>query len=374
MNASSGSYLACCLPPNAPPGSGAIHPHLGERQADQVRDDPLQPVRVLDRAPDRDAVAIGRRHEGVRLDRELRDHRERVGALGDDVRLARRGVEVAPAVAVLAEDVASRRAGRPAGCDGSWTSGCPVRQRGGERCRRPAAPRRRRGRAAPPPRPRRASRPRPPPPARRGTSSRRRRAPDGRAAAARSAASAAGRSAAVITSADARDGQRRASVDLPDPGAGSIERDELHVQDVVEIEVRDVLLPPVTRPMPPTRAGDVPTLPVIAVRRRRPESMLDPPTPAPGRAPRRPPGRRSADRGRRDHRLDDLLVAGAAAQVAGEPSSISARVGCGVSARSAVAGDQLARDAEAALHGARVSGTPAGAGGACRRRPGPRRS
>ena len=23
MNASSGSYLACCLPPNAPPGSGA---------------------------------------------------------------------------------------------------------------------------------------------------------------------------------------------------------------------------------------------------------------------------------------------------------------------------------------------------------------
>ena len=24
MKASSGSYLACCLPPNAPPGSGAI--------------------------------------------------------------------------------------------------------------------------------------------------------------------------------------------------------------------------------------------------------------------------------------------------------------------------------------------------------------
>ncbi len=50
---------------------------------------------------------------------------------------------------------------------------------------------------------------------------------------------------------------------------------------------------PVTRPMPPTLAGDVPTLPVIAVQRRRSGSMPDPPSPAPGCARRGPAGRRS---------------------------------------------------------------------------------
>ena len=86
MNASSGSYLACCLPPNAPPGSGAWTRTLASGRSSSVGDDALQPVRVLDRAPDRDAVAVGRGHERVRLDRELGDHRERVGALDDDVR------------------------------------------------------------------------------------------------------------------------------------------------------------------------------------------------------------------------------------------------------------------------------------------------
>ena len=37
---------------------------LRERQGQEVGDHPLEPVRVLDRAPDRDAVAVGRRHVG----------------------------------------------------------------------------------------------------------------------------------------------------------------------------------------------------------------------------------------------------------------------------------------------------------------------
>ena len=76
MNASSGSYLACCLPPNAPPGSGAKTRTLESGRPQELGDDPLEPVRVLDRAPDRDPVAVGRGHERVRLDRELGDHRE----------------------------------------------------------------------------------------------------------------------------------------------------------------------------------------------------------------------------------------------------------------------------------------------------------
>ena len=63
---------------------------------------------MLDRAPDRDPVTVGRGHERVRLDRELGDHREGVGALDDDLGLAGRRVDVAPAVAVLVEDVAGR--------------------------------------------------------------------------------------------------------------------------------------------------------------------------------------------------------------------------------------------------------------------------
>ncbi len=51
-----------------------------------------------------DAVAVGRGHEGVRLDREMRDDRERVGVVHDEV--GRRGIDVAPAHPVLLEDVA----------------------------------------------------------------------------------------------------------------------------------------------------------------------------------------------------------------------------------------------------------------------------
>ena len=79
-----------------------------ERQPEHARDHALEPVRVLDRAPDGDTVAVRGGDERVRLDRELGDHREAVGALDDDV--GRRGgrVDVAPAVVVLAEDVGRR--------------------------------------------------------------------------------------------------------------------------------------------------------------------------------------------------------------------------------------------------------------------------
>jgi hypothetical protein len=86
-----------------------VDANLGERQAQQVRDDSLQPVRMLDRAPDRDAVAVGRSHERVRLDRELGHHREVVRALDDcELGIGCCRIHVAPRVAVLVEDVAVR--------------------------------------------------------------------------------------------------------------------------------------------------------------------------------------------------------------------------------------------------------------------------
>ena len=63
---------------------------------------------MLDRAPDDDPVAVRRGHERVRLDRELGDHREGVRAFDHDVRLTFGRVEVAPPIAVLAEDVRAR--------------------------------------------------------------------------------------------------------------------------------------------------------------------------------------------------------------------------------------------------------------------------
>ena len=291
MNASSGSYLACCLPPNAPPGSGANTRTLASGRPDQVRDDPLQPIRVLDRAPDRDAVAIGCGHERVGLDRELRHHRERVGALGDEVRLAHRGVEIAPAVAVLAEDVRpGKRVVRPD--RRILDERRPIRQRRGEGVDRRAAPRRRRGRAG------RLLR-------RIGRLRRDRRhrltvvlrLPDGQDRTVAPLRPEARHRLRQVGGGHHEPNpgyvQGRASVDLPDPGAGGIDRDELHVEDVVEFEVRDVLLLSRHAPDaadPGRRRADTP---VIAVRRRRSGSMLDPPSPAPGRALRGPPGRRS---------------------------------------------------------------------------------
>jgi hypothetical protein len=62
---------------------------------------------VLDRAPDRDAVTVGRCHEGVRLDRELGDHREAVRAFDDHVGGRCGSIHVLPpGVTVLVEHVA----------------------------------------------------------------------------------------------------------------------------------------------------------------------------------------------------------------------------------------------------------------------------
>ena len=85
---------------------GREHADLGQRQVEEAGDDPLEPARVLDRAPDRDPVAVRRGHEAVRLDGELGDHREGVGPFDDDIRRGR--VDVAPAVVVLAQDVRGR--------------------------------------------------------------------------------------------------------------------------------------------------------------------------------------------------------------------------------------------------------------------------
>ena len=168
---------------------GREHAHLGQRQPEHRGDDALEPVGVLDRAPDRHAVAVGRRHERVRLDRELRDHREGVGAVDDDRGIALGGLEVAPAEAVLAQDV-----GAGEGVVGPDRRVLDERRRRVQRGRDRADRGQRleldadeRGRLLGE---RRGSRRRRPRPGRRGTSSRRPPAPGGRAAGARSAASA----------------------------------------------------------------------------------------------------------------------------------------------------------------------------------------
>jgi len=99
--------LRVLLPAERATRIGGVDANLGERQLEQLGDDALEPVRVLDRAPDRDPVAVRRGHERVWLDRELGDHRELVGALDqDDVRLGGSHIDIAPAVAMLVEDVA----------------------------------------------------------------------------------------------------------------------------------------------------------------------------------------------------------------------------------------------------------------------------
>ena len=196
-----------------------------------------------------------------------------------------------------------------------WRSVGQRRRRG---CSSPAAPRRRRGRGVPPPPPHRTSRPRPPPRAHRGTSSRRRPAPGGPAAAARSAASvAAGRRRSSRAEPRVRPGRRDASI-APIRARAASTVTSFTWRTSSRSRSATYSCCPVTRPMPPTLGGDVPTIPVIAVRRRRSGSMLDPPSPALG-SRCGDAGRRLADGGRREHRLDDLLVPGAATQVPGEP-------------------------------------------------------
>ena len=99
---------------------GREHANLGQRQMEETGDDPLEPVRVLDRAPDRDPIAVRGSDEGVWLDRELGDHRKAIRPLDDDIRGGR--VDVAPAKTVLAEDVRGREriAGAQRGVLNEW--------------------------------------------------------------------------------------------------------------------------------------------------------------------------------------------------------------------------------------------------------------
>ena len=84
---------------------GRVDANPGQWHAQQPGDGLLQPVGMLDRAPHGDAVAVGCGHEGMRLDGEVRDDGERVGVIDDQV--GRRGLDVAPADAVLPDDVAA---------------------------------------------------------------------------------------------------------------------------------------------------------------------------------------------------------------------------------------------------------------------------
>ena len=105
MKATSGSSFACCLPPKPPPGSGAKTRTFDSGRPQDLRQDLLQPVRVLDRAPDGDPVPVRRGHERVGLDGEVGHHRERLGVLDDEIGRRGHGIHVAPAEVVLAEDV-----------------------------------------------------------------------------------------------------------------------------------------------------------------------------------------------------------------------------------------------------------------------------
>ena len=119
--------LGMLLPAEPAARIGGNDPHLRERQAHEVGNDPLEPVRVLDRAPDHDPAAR-RGHERVRLDGELGDHREGVCALDHDVGFAFGRLEVAPRIAVLAEHVRAREGSRSAGATdpGRAAHRCPA--------------------------------------------------------------------------------------------------------------------------------------------------------------------------------------------------------------------------------------------------------
>ena len=107
-NTSAGSYLACCLPPNAPPGSGAMTRTLASGSPRTPAIIRCSQYGCWIALQTDDAVAVGRGHVRVRLDGELGDHREVVAALDDEVRAGLPGREVAPVDAVLVEDVGGR--------------------------------------------------------------------------------------------------------------------------------------------------------------------------------------------------------------------------------------------------------------------------
>ena len=94
-----GLVLGVLLPAEAAARIRGVDTDLREWKAGQLGDDLLQPVRMLDRAPDRDAIPVGSGHERMWLDSEVRDYREGVGVLDDQVRVGL--VDVSPADAVL---------------------------------------------------------------------------------------------------------------------------------------------------------------------------------------------------------------------------------------------------------------------------------
>jgi hypothetical protein len=88
---------------------GCEDPHLVERPPQDRGEGALQQVGVLDGGVDVQPAGVGGHHDGAaRLDREVRDHRERVGVLDDDrgARLLR--LDVAPGVVRLLEHVGAR--------------------------------------------------------------------------------------------------------------------------------------------------------------------------------------------------------------------------------------------------------------------------
>ena len=98
--------LRVLLATERPAGVGGEDPDLGQRHSQEVGEHLLQPVRVLDRAPDRDPITVRCGDVGVGLDGELGHHRELVGVFDHEV--GDRRVQVAPADLVLAQDIGRR--------------------------------------------------------------------------------------------------------------------------------------------------------------------------------------------------------------------------------------------------------------------------
>ena len=134
--------MACCLPPKAPPGSGAMTRTFAKREPHDLRDDVLESERVLDRTEDNQSIVVRGSQKDVGFYGEVCDHGEPVGVLDDPV--GRRRPPPRPSQSAIHAGCSCRPAGR--------RHVAPVRQRaensaGAHRPRsaRPPVPRTRRG-------------------------------------------------------------------------------------------------------------------------------------------------------------------------------------------------------------------------------------